>query len=260
VSTVLITDGDAPPFGLGVMWITVLNQLEQWDYAGHENPCYIQCSCGHNLCLDQSVGENVWDYWFEQPFPNHDGAFVPSNKGRRLPLYGHYPWPPAERERMREVVKRWVRVKPDVLAEVDTCCSAFDPDKTLAVHLRGTDKATEAFRYSEAERAPADVIRRAIRREMADGEYTAIFGMTDDVYYADLLHDVGAFLRAIPRSSESDRNLLLSIPGIQTGRNALIDALVAARCKTLIRTPSNMGNIPLSMGDAREIVITARDA
>jgi hypothetical protein len=151
-----------------------------------------------------------------------------------------------------------MRVKPDVLAEVDAICRTIEPDHTMAIHLRGTDKHTESFRYGEAARVPESIVRDRVAQVQAKTGCWKLYGLTDDQRYADLLHNMGATVRSIPRGVVSDKcgeNLLAQRPGVQTGRDALVDILVAARCKVLARTPSNLGSIALSLGDPEEFII-----
>lgn len=244
----VIDDADSPPFGLGVMFLTVLGQLDVWDAAGCRPPVYVRCSSGNNLCLDLSVGGNVWDYWFEQPCVERLRGVDATRFPSRFQLTGHYQWAPEMRDRVRAVARRHIRVQSDVVAEVDSICSGFDQSQTLAVHLRGTDKHTEAFRYGEAARVADDKIEQFVEDRIQATGLRGLYGMTDDARYAELLLDMGAIVRPIRHAEGCETNILQQRPGIQTGRDSLVDALVAARCAAYLHTPTNLASVVNAFG------------
>lgn len=246
-------DWTGPPFGLGIMLVSVLGQLDVWDLNGCKLPVYVRASSGTNLCLDPLAGPNVWDYWFEQPsgvYPPLEFVGMPHQP--RWTLSGHSKWDLEARARIRHIASKYVRVKDDVIKEVNAFCAGFNPGTTLAVQLRGTDKHEEAFRYGEAKRVPDVEVLRRVEELRAETALSDVYGMTDDTAYADLLRSLGAHVRDIPRGAPDGANLLQQRPGVQTGRDSLIDALVAARCAAFAHTPTNMASVVNAFGSFDE--------
>jgi hypothetical protein len=105
------------------------------------------------LYLDPRVGDNVWDYYFHQPFSftrediinneKEEVVFIESDVA--LPLC-HAARPTAAMlERGRQLVSKYIRVKDHITSKVDTfIADNFGDKKYFAVHRRGTDHGKDA--------------------------------------------------------------------------------------------------------------------
>ena len=134
---------------------------------------------GPNAYHDPARGDNMWDYFFEPP-AGYTYADIrelirdPASLVSELDLYrlsnndlwylhGHdrrgvfgYPygfyrlkerfdgrWYDEQRRRAHRLLRRWVRLKPDVLEAVDQFhATHMQGQPVIGVHLRGTDKGT----------------------------------------------------------------------------------------------------------------------
>ena len=140
----------------------------------------------------------------------------------------------------RDLLFKYVRIKPDVIAEVDSFCARHGIGAgSLGVHYRGTDKSSESARVSY------DEAIATIQAETTSWDKRPIFVASDEQRFVD------ALVRRFPAGSvvayhdaaRSDGSAPLHLNGhaagnFAMGRDALVNCLILARCSRVVRTCS----------------------
>ena len=202
---------------------------------------------------------NAWEYLFEpigdtsaaqlfgadnRRFEHASGAelqaaFAPDlvMSDYLLDYVGHYDHTEAQRQEYAAIVERRIRVKPEVLAKLDTSVIQALAGGATAVHYRGTDKHRDSPRQSVHEYYDA-------LQHRVDPSHT-FFVATDD----------GAFLRWMTgtygervlstnavRSHDGTPLHLGATRGPRQAAECLLDALLMARCQHLVHGNSSVTN------------------
>ncbi len=134
----------------------------------------------------------------------------------------------------RDLAARYLRPKPHLAARAD---AFFDEHlrggPTLAIHLRGTDKVTEAVEIDSLNR---DVLRAAWF-ETQKNPSLRVFVLTDSEPHAEMARNILPLpvMRAVVRgSSKRGVHYERKADPVRLGEEVLVDALVAARCDRFI--------------------------
>lgn len=215
--------------------------------------------------FEAAFGPNAWLYYFEPiRFGKEDGdpattalAAAPrvSVDGWETVMRGHtLSWHLLDdRTTMARLAAQYIRPRSVVLAAVDF----FERQllvphqyRVVGVHYRGTDKATETPRVAyesvlnAARRAAAGLVGVPAK---ATDKPVRYFVATDEApFLAWLMSKVvgNETVVAVPgvnRSSDTTTpNQYRQASPYQSGRFALLDCLLLARCHALVRTPSNL--------------------
>ena len=140
-----------------------------------------------------------------------------------------------------QLFNHYYEVRQNFLEEVDEFVRTyFSPGATIGLHLRGTDKFTEASHFT------LDEVASAVRRVCQErGRITHVFvatdvaGMTERVQQH--LPDLRVFERAEYRSTHGwPIHYCRDITPALKGRDAIINCLLLSRCDFLIKTMSNL--------------------
>jgi hypothetical protein len=193
------------------------------------------------LFYEPAHGPNWWQYYFEPVDLGPGGGGVEARVG---PLQ-HQSFAEAgerlARENAAELVRRHIRPRPHVARAVDAYAAGqFAGAYVVGIHYRGTNK------FEEAPRVPYDAVRAAAAEalERAGSATRRIFLATDEQPFLD-------YMRAQFPDTLLYREMFRSADGrpidevnedgnYRKGEDAVIDCLLLARCRALIRTASNL--------------------
>lgn len=188
------------------------------------------------LYYDPSVGSNWWTYYFE---PIHlpakgkkSGRSMTSTEMNQC-MHAVIEIPD---ERRGELVRKYVKVKPQILRKVDAFIGdQFLGKKVIGVHYRGTDKKTEN------PRVPFASIYEVIERpEFHD---FIIFAATDEAAFLDAIsarYPGRVIATKATRSLDERAVHFNSSEPYKIGEEAVIDSVILSHCDFLIRTPSTL--------------------
>ena len=255
-----------------------------------------QSGDGPNAFYDPSHGENTWDYYFEpvagytyddiramivstdNPLRETDVLRLSTEELWRLHReepdsvynypYGYYrhksrfdpEWYRAQREKAHRYISRYIRIKPQILEDVNRLQQRFGAGGTLGVHLRGTDKGT-------AGAAPhlMRVVKPTTYFPLVDkymdryGLYT-LFVATDQAQFVDLFRTRygDRVLAADAIRSDSSVNPFQQVGdrGYQKGREVLVDCLLLSQCDYLIKCTSAVGEYAMYFNPDLECIDT----
>jgi hypothetical protein len=236
---------------------------------------------------DPTRGENVWDYYFE-PVSDLSVAEVDQMDRSGLVLQepglqftttlGDQPrglGPPGDENRdlgfarrrrvATQLFDKFVRVKPAVRSKVDAFFDAhLAGARVLGVHLRGTDWGRGANGHRIAgPRRLSEVVEPShyypsIDRYIAEHPVCRIFVATDQQQFLDAMKDrYGTRVAATDASRSTDQRCPAwtgSPDGYARGEEVLIDILLLARCDTLLRCASAVGEVASYFNAALEVV------
>ncbi len=185
---------------------------------------------------EKSYGFNWWNYYCE---PICCGA-----KNRPKTITGHDPWEielNTSRDEAWELIQKYIFVKEEILEEVDQFCDEnFDGGLVVGVHYRGTDKYTEAplLSYKKMVEQIFDITEKHGLEEFK------VFLATDEEgflnYMISIFGNRLCFKEDTSRSTDGKPIHYNQPHPYQSGKDAIIDALLLSRCDILIRTSSNL--------------------
>ena len=249
---------------------------------------------GPNKYYEQSAGPNVWEYYFE---PVADLTLDQARElirrtGRRLLTlnywelwrlhhweprsvftypYGYFrhvddkttrfdsEWWAQQRARGRRLVRRYVRVRPEIREKVDRFAAQRFRATMLGVHIRGTDKSDTGTGARLARIVPPEEYYPFIDAFLDEHPDAGVFVATDQLQFRDVLaRRYGE--RVVWYSamlSQSDVNVFrMGEPGGRgnrdKGEEVLVDALLLARCTRLLKCTSAVGEFAQYFADTLE--------
>jgi hypothetical protein len=138
------------------------------------------------------------------------------------------------------LLRKYLLPKPHIIKIVDDFWRALNVDgPVLGVHFRGTDKSSEAPRVSW------DYCLTVIEKYLHENNsLAAVFVSSDEQKFIDFIKisvtDVPVHSRDDHYRSVDDRPVHIALEGggYEKGEDALVNALVLAKCAILIRTTS----------------------
>jgi Nodulation protein Z (NodZ) len=195
------------------------------------------------------VNPGVGPDWFQYFFEQYQGAFVRENVvttvRTRTPHDLGLPtrcFADMTIERAARLARQYLIVRPEITAAVHAFAAAHFTGRVLGVHYRGTDKEK-----SEAPRVPYDEVSRAVRAHLECApDVGCLFVASDEAAFLDHIRRerVGVPICCCDdlRSSSAMAIHRPTFPGdpYRKGREALVNALLLARCDHLIRTTSTL--------------------
>ncbi len=187
---------------------------------------------------DPLVGENWWEYYFEPISVSFKPAKKTAGCDRATTCLCGMRSKKLSMQRMQDLNRRYVKIKPHILKQVDGFQTAYFQDfHVLGVHYRGTDKS------KETSRVPYESVFIEIEK--------AIAALPNDHYKIFVCTDEEAFLKEISgvfpdkilctnatRSTDLKPIHFAEMGQYRLGEEALIDCQLLSRCHLLIRTPS----------------------
>lgn len=120
----------------------------------------------------------------------------------------------------------------------------FIDDKTLSIHIRGTDK------YLEIEPPNTKIIESYIDNMLNNNDITSIFLATDDILYRKLLIDkYGDILKYREQNISMDGKPIHRIPDrSKINKDLMIDIYLLSKSKYFLYSFSNVSYLALVMG------------
>ncbi|MEI8365786.1 MAG: nodulation protein NodZ [Parachlamydiaceae bacterium] len=194
---------------------------------------------------DPQYGSNWWNYFCEPLcIGNRSGSVVREFKVKDYRVdFAHalVTIIKLSRERVFEIIQKYIKIRPSILDKVDAFVHAnFTDSHMIAVHYRGTDKK------KEVPRVPYEDIAANVNQYIIEHNWTdyKIFVASDEqpfVQYMETAFPGLVVTYEVDRSSDGvplhEKKLLNQYC---CGESALIDCLLLSRADVLIRTESNL--------------------
>ncbi len=241
---------------------------------------------GPNAFFDEAVGENTWDYFFEpvsdasypellarvydpdDPLESDDVRVLSHNELRLLHAgepesvfaypYGIYEtryeevpdWYGIQRQKAQRVIGSRIRVKPQILAKVDGFAAQyFADDKTLGIHMRGSDKGSAHARPELMRIVKPSEYFPAIDAYISKHDSCRIFVATDQQQFLEQMveryGDRIVSRRATRTTGHRNPFEKKTASGAQLGEEVLIDCLLLSRCSFLLKCTSAVGEFAM---------------
>lgn len=216
---------------------------------------------------------NAWEYFFEQPSGmsvttalalgadeyEGDGSgpfmiidFTEANVG-------------AVRRRGRELVGKYIRVKPDVLDKVNEIIPPGVHPDILGVHVRGTDMRRGFHSSHPIPAPPQTYLEEAVALDRQNG-FTRIFLASDEAETIELfrMHFGNRLITTTAHRTPAGQDLgdgydwlfrsSRPLHKYRLGLEVLLDALLLARCGHLLCGCSNLSQAAMYFSDAGQVV------
>lgn len=237
---------------------------------------------GPNPFYDPAYGENIWEYFFEPVTEYSSSEIQEMVKSPDNPLsidnievlaseelwYLHagcpdsvytYPygyaaeaskkeenWYDKQRQKVAQYVERYVRVKPEILKEVDTFTNQhFANHHVLGIHIRGTDKGSAGSEWQLMRIIKPQEYFACIDAYTKENGACKIFVATDQrQFLGEMRNRYGDRIIAYDAiRSSSTVNTFQKSEGknYQKGKDVLIDALLLSHCNFLLKCTSAVG-------------------
>lgn len=209
---------------------------------------------------------NAWEYYFEQPTdltlakaltldPLDSGGLVKDDPFTTV--FAQISPNPETLLRGRELIRKYVRVKPEIQQRVDALITREAGGRTVGVHVRGTDQRHGRFPDHPASALPAAYLDQVI---MLDEEHSfnSVFLATDEQEAVDMFaQHFGSRLLTIPAHRTGANHAATEFRQGYTwlfgaserrlhkyhlGLEVLIDALLLSRCSHLVCGASNVSH------------------
>lgn len=196
----------------------------------------------NGLFYEAGHGQNWWNYYFEPiDFGNKQNADVEYSVANETGRVAYLTEIGLSRNRIVELMKKYITIKPDVLAEVNQFTNEnFGNKFVIGVHYRGTDKSCEAKSLCY-EAVSSEVSSQIDKKQPND---FVIFVATDEQGFLE--HMQKAFEGKVVSSNclrSSDKTPIhyfnsKNTSPYKTGKEALLDCLLLSKCHHLVRTSS----------------------
>lgn len=232
-----------PYQGFFSVFLTVVNYLDLYD-KNEIDGLKIDFK-NHGLFYDTAYGPNSWGYYFQ---PVELGVCSGSNvvheysEAVETGRISYLCEIGLSRERIAQLIQKYVQIKPDILTEVETFVQdQFQDTFVIGIHYRGTDKSCEAQRvgYEDITKACLDFIKE---KKLSD---FTIFVATDEeafVTHMQKTYPGKVISQQCLRSSDTNSPIHYFNPKndshYRLGKEALIDCLLLSKCNQLIKTSS----------------------
>jgi hypothetical protein len=238
---------------------------------------------GPNAFYDSAMGGNSWDYYFEpvagwtydeiRALVDSPASSISEKDLVRLSReelwylhredpdsvynypYGYYQhlsgdsrsWYARQRRKASGIIERYVRVKPEILSQLDDWVDAhFQGERVLGIHMRGTDKGGAGPVQPHLMRVMTpDMYFPLIDQDSEQWGAGKIFLATDQRQFVDVLRDrygerVMA-LEAIRSSSSVNPFQVSDSKNYLKGKEVLLDCLILSKCDFLLKCTSAVG-------------------
>lgn len=228
-----------PYQGFFSVFLTVINYLDLYD---KQEICGLTVDFkNHGLYYDTAHGPNSWNYYFEPlTLGSSEGAEIEYSESRETGRISYLAEIGLSKERISELIKKYIRVKQDILKETeDFAAEKFQGKYVVGIHYRGTDKSK-----NEANSVSYESIQAAITDYIKGIDDYVIFVATDEEPFISYMEKNFAgkiVYQSCLRSSNNNPvhyfNPKNNSP-YKLGKEAVIDCLLLSKCNHLIRTSS----------------------
>ncbi len=227
-------------FGHLSMCIAIFQYCERYGFTPH-----VRCTSPNYV--DPERGPDWLEYYFDKPEANSSRKSLARLKYTTTmydvnTLLGLDVRPGTSIEDALRVFNRYLTIKPHIVETVERFWKNLGSNRpVVGIHYRGTDKSLEAPRVSPEHCLM--VLRRYIEKNT---NITAVFVASDEQSFIDLIKKSIKELPVFSRDDHSrsrDRQPVHHVSvseggGYAKGEDALVNALLLAKCATLIRTTS----------------------
>lgn len=235
---------------------------------------------GPNAYFDATQGDNIWEYYFEpvaglswqdiqalladKSHPLTPDRVVRLSTGELWRLHTaepdsvyNYPygmhreryaepgWYDSQRERAQRVVRDYIRVRPDILAETERAAEGlFQGRPVLGMHLRGTDKGTADSDMSLMRIVPPDEYFPHIETFLSTHPDACLFVATDQSQFVETIRQrFGERVVSMDamRASGAVNVFQTNKGNYQSGREVLMDMLLLSKSDFLLKCTSAVG-------------------
>jgi predicted RNase H-related nuclease YkuK (DUF458 family) len=235
-------------FGFFAVVSAALGMLEEFE----QKKCSgVKIDLVGGLYHESHMGSSWWHYYFQ---PLEVGKNMGhSNDRPDIGAYAGYTLCKMSRKRGYFLIRKYIKIRPYVQRLVD---NFYNKNLTnaflIGVHYRGTDKS------SEAARTEYDQVFKALENKIKslNGKPYKIFVATDEQNFINAVKSKFGniyYTNAI-RSTNGAPVHYNNSSHFKHGLECLIDALLLARCNTLIRTASNVSNIVSMLNPTLEVI------
>jgi hypothetical protein len=210
-----------------------INNNEKWFVHWGSNTCY----------YDKNKGENVWEYYFKQPYMfEHPDSTVRDYTDLVLLKNNSF------RATMNYIYSNYFVLNEQTHKLVEPHFSYFEQNKVLGVHIRRTDKFLINYRGTTPDHAPVDLELFKKEIDAVANDYDSIYLATDCTEACNFMKNTyGKKLifnrngnRGIGTQSIHHDSKFNNISGYLKGLDVLTDAIYLSKCKHLIRSSSNV--------------------
>ena len=198
---------------------------------------------------------NGWEYFFDQPAGLSLAEALArdplDNQGSTEMELIDYGDPRGARILARQMVTKYIRIKPAILAKVESVLPLENNPGVLGVHVRGTDQRAAIY-ASHPIAQPTLYYLEVARQMVEEWGYERVFLACDELDTLAMFQDAfGSRLLSIPahrtaaaQETATDYGWLFSHPRplhrYLLGLEALMDALLLARCEHMVCGSSNL--------------------
>jgi hypothetical protein len=148
------------------------------------------------------------------------------------------------------LIAKYIRIKQDVIDEVDSFCTAYFGNHVLGLHYRGTDKEGEAPRVNW------EKVTRNVQYYLKNSHKTdCVFISSDEIDFIHYIEKqinkqfskVSIIYRNDIYRSHTGRRLHGRFQGdnYHKGRDALVNSLLLSRCDVLMKTASYLSGLSI---------------
>ena len=196
---------------------------------------------GQTLYNDDAHGVNAWNYYFENLSDGPAGGLVGVVQNHVI-LPREY----STRQIMHDTINKYIKVKPDILEEVDALVAPASGSPMLGVHVRMTDKhnCTAHGEPEAGKPLSVELYMKHVDQYLEKHPDATIFLATDDEDCVDAFEnkyrDKVIYKDAIRSTGETSVHHHLKGNNYKKGRDVLVDCLALSRCNHLIKGISNV--------------------
>lgn len=230
--------------GFFSLFHAVLSYLDLYDK--HEIDGLIVDFKSNGLYYEPAYGLNWWSYYFK-PIELGTGqevqdAEIDYSEAQETGRVAYLAEIGLSRERVSELIKKYVEVKPEILKEVDQIVAEkFGNKFVIGIHYRGTD-----HQNTEASSIAYENLSAAINHYVNENQIKdySIFVASDEEPFLEYMENKfeGKIISQNCLRSSDNQPVHYFNPKndspYKLGREALTDCLLLSKCKYLIRTSS----------------------
>jgi len=193
------------------------------------------------LYYDSQRGDNVWEYFYKQPFSLTTPHTTVSDYIDLIKIEDS-----SFRETMNYIYSRYFILNEFMDESLKPSYSFFESNKVLGVHIRRTDKFLIGSHGTTVQQSPVDL--ELFEREIDDvvDDYDTIFLATDCqdacMHFKQRYGKKLIFNKTTLRGtgSQAPHSSFRNVSGFKKGFDVLSDVIYLSKCRHLIRSSSNV--------------------
>lgn len=249
--------------GLFAYYWGVINALSK---IGNDDKLYVDLSKKTPYYdSNYEVTDNVWEYYFEQPFSDYDlnnaipcdfSTFCPNSGSFEFGMDGNGNYSLStssafykERSTLsKNLTEKYFKLKPHVNQKIENFeRENFEGNNVLGVQYRGGEAFHTAHAKEQFNLMTVEYHISKIDENLHTGKYDKVFLITNDQYARDVLMN---HYKDVMVKYDSDLlcpvGMHIDVPWIHNDRNyekgefAVIDCILLSKCKKILATSSNL--------------------